>query len=115
MRRITAFFAWLWSLLPWTDRRWKSVVADDLPESLRPRMVYIIGENDHFWQAAMLCPCGCHSVIQLCLLPDSSPRWDCAVHQDGTVSLHPSIVQRTGCQSHFFLRAGRVIWCRPMF
>lgn len=111
MKRIAAFFAWLWSLLPWTDRPWKSSIADDLPDSLRPRIVYLIGENGHTWQAAMLCPCGCQAVIQLCLLADASPHWDYVVHRDGTVSLHPSVFRKIGCRSHFFLRSGRVVWC----
>ena len=111
MRRIAAFCAWLWSLLPWADRPWKASKAEDLPKSLRPRIVYLIGESGHLWQAAMLCPCGCQAVIQLCLLPDASPRWDCVVHRSGSVSLHPSIFRQVGCRSHFFLRSGHIDWC----
>ena len=111
MKRIAAFFAWLWSLRPWTDRTWKAVVVEDLPESVQFRRVYVIGENGHLWQAAMLCPCGCRAVIQLCLLPDSSPHWDCAVHKNATVSLHPSVRRHAGCRSHFILRHGEIVWC----
>jgi hypothetical protein len=111
MKHLKAFFVWLWSCLPWTEQLWKSQLVEDLPDSFRPRTIYLIGENGHLWQAAMLCPCGCHAVIQLCLLAEASPKWDCLVHRDGTVSLRPSVFRNVGCRSHFILRSGRIVWC----
>ena len=112
MSRIARLLAWFWSLLPWPDRRWKAVHVADLPEKLRPRKVYLVGETGHVWQAAMLCPCGCGVAIQLCVLPASSPSWAWRIHDDGCVSLHPSVNRHVGCGSHFFLRLGRISWCK---
>ena len=102
---------WLWSWHPFRKSRWIGVIVDDLPESLRIYRVYLIHEDGHLWQVAMLCPCGCSGVIQLCVLPESSPCWAVTMHADGTVSLSPSVWRTTGCQCHFFLRGGRIDWC----
>ncbi|WP_425571243.1 DUF6527 family protein [Novipirellula rosea] len=59
----------------------------------------------------MACPCGCKSRIQLCCIPGSRPRWTFDVHENNTITLHPSVWRTVGCRSHFFLRNGRVSWC----
>jgi Family of unknown function (DUF6527) len=105
------FLRWLWSWRSFRRSRWIGVVVDDVPDSLRKYCVYLIGEDGTLWQVAMLCPCGCSAVIQLCVLPDSRPSWSVSRHADGTVSLSPSVWRTTGCRSHFFLRRGRIDWC----
>jgi hypothetical protein len=59
----------------------------------------------------MLCPCGCGETLHMSLLPDSHPKWKLLRHDDGTVSLHPSVWRTKGCRSHFFLRNGMIVWC----
>jgi hypothetical protein len=49
--------------------------------------------------------------VQLSCLPDARPRWSVIRNADGTVTLHPSVARIRGCQSHFFIRAGKVVWC----
>lgn len=105
------FFRRLWAWCSFSKPKWKGIYVDDVPESLRECCVYLIGENGQLWQVAMLCPCGCSAVIQLCVLPDSRPCWAVTMHADGTVSLSPSVWRTTGCRSHFFLRGGRIDWC----
>ncbi len=103
------FVRWVWSWF--SERTWQAVRVEDLPDRLQKHRVYLIGENDQVWQVAMLCPCGCAAVIQLCVLPESRPNWTVTTHIDGKLSLHPSVWRTTGCRSHFFLRAGRIEWC----
>jgi len=105
------FLRWLWSWRPFRKSRWIGVAVDDVPDDLRKYCVYLIGEDGKLWQVAMLCPCGCSAVIQLCVLPDSRPSWSVSMHADGTVSLSPSVWRTTGCRSHFFLRGGKIDWC----
>lgn len=83
----------------------------DVPDGPTPRTVYLIGEGEHLWIAALVCPCGCGELLQMSLMPHGHPRWDVLTHWDGTVSLHPSVWRQKGCRTHFFLRQGHVIWC----
>lgn len=88
----------------------ETIHLDELPDELKSDAVYLIGENGFLWSAALLCPCGCGSVIQLNLLPDAKPCWRVDEQADGTVSLAPSIWSRKGCDSHYFMRRGIVKW-----
>jgi Family of unknown function (DUF6527) len=110
-------FSILWdavrrAVLPWIHRdRIRSVWVEELPESLRHRRLYLLGDLQP-WSAAFLCPCGCGEVIQLSLLPNDSPKWYVTFDRDGFPTLVPSVWRRNGCGSHFFLRHGSVVWCR---
>lgn len=87
------------------------VYLDDLPDTFEKATAYIVGENGHYWCIAMLCPCGCHQIIQLNLLPYVKPRW--SFHErNSIITIHPSIWRNSGCRSHFYVHNGRVIWCR---
>ena len=82
----------------------------DLPDQLKRRMVYLVGEDGYDWSAAMLCPGGCGKVLEMNLLPDAKPVWQVTEAANGTVSLHPSVWLKTGCGCHFILKNGRVRW-----
>jgi hypothetical protein len=100
------------ALRPWIYRdRLHSVATDELPDSLAKHRLYLIG-NGVPWAGALLCPCGCGEVIQLSLLPDDSPSWTVSFDRDGFPTLSPSVWRTKGCRSHFFLRHGRIAWCR---
>jgi len=106
-----SFVEWLWSWFFPAKPLWKSCHVSDLPSRLRERCVYLVAEGDQVWQVAMLCPCGCGEIIQLCAVPESRPSWAVTEHPEGTVTLSPSVWRTTGCRSHFFLRAGQIRWC----
>lgn len=100
-------------LLEWLGFRAKSYqmqLVAEVPDDPRPFEVYAIGDP-HIWQAAFLCPCGCGHLIQLSLLKSYSPRWDLKVDRDGNATISPSVWRTMGCQAHFFVRGGRIIWC----
>lgn len=94
------------------QKRYRYVRVDEMPDALKPFTVYLCGEGEYLWAAAMICPCGCKEVISLNLLKAARPCWGVHGHKDGTVSLHPSVWRQKGCRSHFFLRQGRIDWCR---
>jgi|SRR5579872_1764183 len=58
----------------------------------------------------LLCPCGCGDVISLNLMTSHRPFWSLASHEDGTVSVMPSVDKTSGCCSHFFIRRCRIAW-----
>jgi hypothetical protein len=123
MNAILAFLVWLWSLLTYLPRRllaafappreriFRPVHVEDFPDALSPGSVYLAGEGENLWAAAMLCPCGCGEMIELNLLPQVRPRWAVDEHVDGTITLTPSVWRQKGCRSHFILRSGRIVWC----
>lgn len=89
----------------------KTVYVDDKPETLDPKSIYLVGENEYLWFVMLLCPCGCSSVIHLNLLPEVKPYWKVEKHEDGTVSLSPSVWSKRDCGSHYFIRQGLICWC----
>ncbi len=84
----------------------------ELPEQLQAKVVYVTGEDDYTFYVVMICPCGCGEILFMNTVVGADPCWRLTQHSDGTVSLDPSVMRWIGCKSHFFLRAGRIIWCR---
>jgi hypothetical protein len=89
----------------------KFVCVDDFPERLKASRLYLAGETGHFWGAAMICPCGCGETIQLNLLKEARPCWSVQEHEDGSITVLPSVWRQKGCRSHFFVRRSRIEWC----
>ena len=109
--------SWVARLWSWVKRLFRrgpapltTLRVEEPPEILRPRTVYLLGEGEHIWSVAMLCPCGCGEQIQLSTV-DGRPRWSVEIECDGSVTLRPSVWRRVGCKSHFFLSSGLVQWC----
>jgi len=95
-----------------TPRRSMVVVEGDmLPKRLPLWNLVVAREDDEDWSAGLRCPCGCGQRLEMLLLKDVKPRWDISVNQRGHVSLHPSVWVREGCKSHFWVRAGKIVWC----
>lgn len=105
MRRL---FAWIAEKLGFSSG-YRAVVAEDTPAMVTDRTLYLIGRQSNFWLAVMKCPCGCGDVINLPMSANASPCWHASI-QNGKPTLSPSIHRTTGCRSHFFLKAGRVVW-----
>jgi hypothetical protein len=85
-------------------------VKDVLPDKLNKQTIYIVEDDGYQEQAAMLCPCGCQLILHMNLLPDERPCWTVREHNDGTVSLQPSVWRKTDCRSHFWFIKGKVQW-----
>ncbi len=113
-----------WEFLAWLERsfstshqtaesfQWEKV--EHLPSVLAAKRVYLVGDDECEWSAALTCPCGCRAVIHLRLAKDSNPSWRVRRHRNGTVSLLPSVWRTVGCRSHFVLYKGRIFWCRDI-
>lgn len=93
------------------QKPYRFACVDEFPDSLEPYKIYLAGEAEHLWAAAMVCPCGCREVIELNLLKQASPCWNVKKYRNGSISLMPSIWRQKGCRSHFFVRHGRIDWC----
>ena len=92
-------------------RRWKTVMSAEEPEALLPNVLYLVGEREK-WVAVFTCPCGCQKPVWLNLLKGHRPRWSVLVSAKGLPTVSPSINRQVGCRSHFFLRSGRIVWCK---
>jgi Family of unknown function (DUF6527) len=120
---IATLLLWLWSVISYVPRQlvtlwpWRKpklfhgIRVEELPEKLDKGKVYLAGEGEHLWAAAMVCPCGCGELIELNLLKQARPCWSVQEHADGTITLAPSVWRQKGCRSHFLLRRGRIDWC----
>lgn len=86
--------------------------VESVPAVVADKTVYVIGDEECSWAAAIRCPCGCGDVIYLSLAEDASPSWRLTVHGDKSVTLLPSVWRTVGCHSHFVLYQGRIFWCR---
>lgn len=87
-------------------------VVVSIPKRPLPQNAYLVIEDGIEEYLALLCPCRCGETIYLNLLPDDRPCWRLERGRNQTFSVHPSVWRTTGCCSHFFLRAGKVIWYR---
>lgn len=91
--------------------RYTVLIVDDLPDELQARKVYAVGDEGHFWLAALKCPCGCGDTIQLPMMAGQRPRWTLAAKRARLPSLSPSVDRTVGCRSHFWMRQGKIHWC----
>ncbi len=108
---IVQIVGWLANLVGYQPR-YKTVSCDDLPDVCAGNTLYLVGEQNTYWMAALVCPCGCGDLIQLALDPTGRPRWQVFFNDKKHVTLKPSIHRNGNCRSHFFLRDGKIIWCK---
>ena len=107
-----------WLLRAWLqfkERAWpyRSLVViegDGLPDSMPARDLILMTEGGEPWSVAMICPCGCGQRVELPLLREIRPHWSLQVDRLKRPTLHPSVWLSNGCRSHYFVRAGKVIW-----
>ena len=114
---------WLFRVGDWVRRQLETLAGhfshapkltimrlEELPKRPSCKHVYVIGEGEEDWYASVVCPCGCGAIIDLNLVPPGRPCWRVLCDEDGAVSLAPSIWRQGGCQSHFRIRRGGIIW-----
>ena len=84
--------------------------VEEIPEEVKENVLYHIGEGNFKWLLVFTCPCGCRELIQLNLLKEASPKWRVKFHDDGDISLYPSINRQVNCKSHFNITRNSVRW-----
>ncbi|MCW3783225.1 DUF6527 family protein [Defluviimonas salinarum] len=62
--------------------------------------------------ACFLCPGGCGEVLKLSLSRNRRPRWKVNIDWLARPTAAPSVRQLNECRCHFWIRKGRVEWCR---
>lgn len=85
--------------------------ASDFPDEPVAPILYVLGKPGDTWLAGMNCPCGCGEFIEL-VLDGQSPNWHLSMSEDAKPSLSPSVHRSVNCRSHFFLRKGKIQWCK---
>lgn len=85
-------------------------VVPEPPDAPASRTLYVVGDHDDLWCAVLACPCGCGEVIRLSLVNGDHPMWGFSLDASDRPTLLPSVHRTVGCRSHFFVRAGQIIW-----
>ena len=86
-------------------------IVSELPAEPLENILYLEGnvlEKD-YWYALLKCPCGCGDKIMLNLITDSKPCWS-VVFKKELPTVFPSIWRTKNCESHFWLKRGKIIW-----
>ena len=86
------------------------VNEDSLPDKMPLRSIILAREGTEDWCIGFKCPCGCERTIELLVIEEANPRWDYALDDNSLPSLYPSVWLKDGCQSHFWIKKGRVVW-----
>lgn len=91
----------------------KIVEAEKTPKNddITDHEFHVVVHKGKMYWSLFRCPCGCDEVISLPLQAPHQPRWSVSANQDGEPTLYPSVWRNKGCLSHFWVEAGRVIWC----
>lgn len=82
------------------------------PERLTAGRLVIVRSGSLDKWGCFRCPGGCGEKLQLSLSQQRRPRWSIAVDWFGRPSVSPSIRQTNACRCHFWIKKGRVEWCR---
>lgn len=114
MNKIWSALQQVWAFIcEWIGRRYRVVVVQgDLPEILETHRLYVVEESGYQESAALLCPCGCGQTLYLNLLEEERPCWRVCTSKSKAATLSPSVWRKTGCESHFWLRQGKIHWCQ---
>lgn len=109
MNLLKRFFRWLWPFKK--DYTVFYVEGDELPVLLDSNKLTVAREDGELWVAGMICPCGCKARMELMLLKQAKPRWNLIVDDKNRPTLQPSVWRNKECKSHFWLSAGKIVWC----
>ena len=107
---------WWQPIYRWYYRwRYRTVACEfdtDLPGTPRPGRCYVAMDQDFPWAVSLQCPCGCGEPITLNLV-GSHPVWKLTKTTENLITLYPSVWRTRGCESHFWVKQGRIVWARP--
>ncbi|MGZ3858135.1 MAG: DUF6527 family protein [Flavisolibacter sp.] len=90
-------------------RNYRVTHSEDVPASIKPDTIYLVGTLGKEWLVVFCCPCACGEIIQLNLLKEAHPRWQFYIKKR-KLYLNPSVWRKAGCKSHFFIKRSNVVW-----
>lgn len=116
LRRAAVLVANLWRAAAWKVEGWrrrdvKVVLVDEEPKHLQRNLLYVRQGAGRPAFGYLACPCGCGATLHLRFVGARRPRWVLSLDRNGRATLRPSVWRGTGCGSHFFVCAGRIVWC----
>jgi hypothetical protein len=109
------FLVWLWATLGLTrDAHFRTKLENTNPPANKLAIsdFVIVESGGHLKWACFKCPCGCGDKISLSLATNRRPAWSVVVDWKGRPTVTPSVWQKAGCFSHFWITDGRVNWCK---
>lgn len=110
MRRIFAFILRFFGYLRFNLL---TETTASFPSGNIPSMKLLVvrdGEVDKW--ACLACPGGCGKAINLSLNPSRRPRWSVENDFWQQPTVHPSVHQINDCGCHFWIKNGRIEWCK---
>lgn len=72
--------------------------------------IQVTYKNEPYW-LLFKCPCGCGVVISLPLQRIHEPYWILYKSKNNRPTVYPSVWQKDGCRSHFWIKDGAIDWC----
>jgi Family of unknown function (DUF6527) len=102
---------WIFSMPVLRRPSFLATIASESPldHELPPGLVVVEVRDDYLKWAHMVCPkCGDH--IQLPLA--GKRRWRISIDVLRRPTLSPSIWERRSCGAHFYIRKGKISWCK---
>lgn len=87
---------------------WVVLFEEDLRDDseIKPgQIIFVRGGSAPKW-AQFLCPCGCNEVILLNMNAGRHPCWSIEFDILRRPTFRPSIWQKEGCMSHYWIRSG---------
>ena len=88
--------------------------ADDnpAPDPLYNGEIVIVGNKDFQKWAYLKCPCGCGNTTMLSLSTKRRPSWQVHMNWMMIPTVHPSVRDTGSCYIHYWIKKGKVYWCR---
>ncbi|WP_348520670.1 DUF6527 family protein [Algimonas ampicilliniresistens] len=82
------------------------------PDEIEDYQITIVKNGGVEKWACFSCPGGCGERIDLSLNPNRRPRWTISWDFWTRPTIKPSVHQKNECGCHFWVRNGRVDWCK---
>lgn len=103
--RVIRDFLWLTGIIQF---KIEMTIDNPTSDSIRERIIYVVGNEKYIKWAYLKCPSKCGDVIMLSLNKKLRPSWTVSQDKIGRPTIYPSIHKLDGCKSHFWLQLGNV-------
>lgn len=94
------------------DYSYTLVAARPNVNEIPPKVIVVVGHKNFPKWVLMQCPCGCKDLLTLSLMKKFDPFWSYEADNWNRITLSPSVWKNDGCRSHFFIKKGKLIWCK---